>query len=328
MTVSRYLSVFVAAVGFLIPGIGQAADFEAKFGHGFMPTSPHHEAALEFEKEVEEATKGGIDVAIFHSGQIGSAREMFEGLQLGSLQITIVPTARISGFAPELQIFDLPFLFPNRAKMIEVLDGPIGDEMLKGLESQGVKGIAFYIEGFKQMTANKPLRTIEDFQGFKMRTMESAIIMEQYRALGADPVPVDFSEVYNSLQMKMVDGQENPINLIHDMKFFEVQDYLMISEHAMLGGVLIYGLEWYNGLPADFQKILSDAGRRLVERQRAGVKAIEDTDLDVIRKSGTQIIELTPEEKMALRDKTLKVHDIYAEKHGREILDKVYAATE
>lgn len=308
--------------------VASAKSFEAKFSHGFRPNSPHHKAALQMKEEVEKASNGQIEFKIFHSGQAGSARENFEALQLGSLQITTSPTARISGFVPQLQIFDLPFLFPNRSKMIEVLDGPIGQDMLKLLEPQGVKGVAFYVEGFKNMTANKPLRTLDDFKGFKMRTMESAIIMEQYRALGADPVPVAYLEVYNALQMKMVDGQENPVNLIHDMKFFEVQDYLMLSEHAMLGGLLMYGLEWFNSLPADLQKIMLDAGVLYVQRQRAGVKAIEEADLKVIEESGTKIIRISDAEKKVFRDATLPVHKIYSDKYGDEILKQIYAATQ
>ena len=319
----------IAVAAFAVSGAVavSAKTFEAKFSHGFRPDSPHHKAALQMKEEVAKASNGRIDIKIFHSSQAGSARENFEALQLGSLQITTSPTARISGFIPELQIFDLPFLFPNRAKMIEVLDGPIGQEMLKLAEPQGVKGVAFYVEGFKNMTANKPLRTLADFKGFKMRTMESAIIMEQYRALGADPVPVAFVEVYNALQMKMVDGQENPINLIHDMKFYEVQDYLMLSEHAMLGGLLMYGLEWFNSLPADLQKIMQDAGVLYVKRQRAGVKAIEDFDLGVIEKSGTKIVKISDAEKKVFRDATLSVHKIYSDKYGDDILNKIYEAT-
>ncbi len=321
-------SVIAGGVCALLATVASAQDYTAIFSHGLKPDSPHHQAALMMKEEVEAASDGRIAINIFHSGQAGNARENFEALQLGAMQIAIAPTARISGFVPELQIFDLPYLFPNREKMIEVLDGPVGKELMGVLEPQGVVGAGYYVEGFKNMTANKPLRTLEDFEGFKMRTMESAIIMEQYEALGADPIPVDFVEVYNALQMNMVDGQENPINLIYDMKFHEVQDYLMLTEHAMLAGVLIYSQGWMDSLPPELQQIMMDAGQTFVERQRAGVQAIEAEDLEAIRAAGTEIIEISDAQKAAFREATLPVHQIYAQERGDTFLKKIYAATE
>src|SRR5690606_4700515 len=183
----------------------------ANFGHGFSADSVHHQAALEFKDEVELLSNGEIVIHVFHSGQLGSAREMFEGLQLGTQQITWVPTARLSGFTPQLQLFDLPFLFRDMKFLEEVLDSEIGQQMLDTLTPQQVTGVGFYIDGFKAMTANRPLRKLEDFKGVKFRTMESDIIMSFYRSLGADPVPMDYAEVYNGLQMGTIDGQENPI---------------------------------------------------------------------------------------------------------------------
>ncbi|HEX5515614.1 MAG TPA: TRAP transporter substrate-binding protein [Gammaproteobacteria bacterium] len=300
----------------------------ANFGHGFMPDAPHHKAALGFKDEVEKKTEGRVKINIFHSGQLGSAREMFEGLQVGSLQITLVPGARISGFAPQMQLLDLPFLFPDTASMESILDGPIGQDLLKTMAPQKVTGVAFYIDGFKQMTANKPLHAPEDFKGLKFRTMESDIIMAQYRALGADPVAVDYAEVYNALQMGVVDGHENPIILIHDMKFHEVQKYLMLSDHAMLGGMLLYSTPWFERLSKNDQQVLMEAGRKLVLEQRKGAKAIEAANLKVIENSGTQVVRLTPEQKQALRAQMLKAHQVYSQKYGSELLQRIYKATE
>lgn len=317
---------WMATLGALVATAAAAQDYQVLFSHGFKPDSPHHAAALQMVDEVAEASDGRVEIKVFHSGQAGTARENFEALQLGSLHITTSPTARIAGFVPELQVFDLPFLFPSYDKMVEVLDGPVGQEMLGLLEAQNVLGVAFYIDGLKSMTANKPLRTLADFEGFKMRTMESPIIMEQYRALGANPVPLDFLEVYNALQMGTVDGQENPINLIHDMKFYEVQDYLTLTDHAMLGGLLMYSLDWYNALPEDLQKIMHEAGVTYVQRQRAGVQEIVARDLETIADSGTTIVELTAQEREAFRQATLPVHEIYTEKYGDEMLNRIYEA--
>ncbi|SCX76473.1 TRAP transporter substrate-binding protein [Alkaliphilus peptidifermentans] len=297
---------------------------EISYGHGFMPETPHHKAAIKFKEDVEAKSNNRIKVNLFPSGQLGSAREMFEGLQMGTQEIALVPTARISGFAPELQLFDLPFLFPTREIAYQIMDGKVGDELLHNLESQQVKGIAFYEDGFKHFTANNELRSIEDFRGVKFRTMESPIIMNQFRALGSNPVPIDFSELYNSLQLGVVDGQENPLVTILNMKFYEVQDYLMISSHAYLGHVLIFSNSWFNSLPEDIQEILVSTGRDVAQWQRAAVQEEEVAYLKTIEESGTTIIHLTEQERNVMRDATRSVHDEYRKLFGDDILDKTY----
>ncbi len=326
LLIATVIAVFATVA--LVAGGQKEHVYEVGFGHGFMPDSVHHTAALAFKEEVESKSNGRVKISIFHSGQLGSAREMFEGLQMGSLDITLVPTARISGFAPQLQIFDLPFLFPSAEVRNTILDGPIGQELLDTLKNQQVVGIGFYDDGYKQITGNKPLIAPADFKGLKFRTMESAIIMEQYRALGADPVPIDYAEVYSALQMGVVDGHENPIVLISDMKFHEVQQYIMISNHAFLGGVLLYASSWFSKLPEDLQQIFVDAGQSMVKRQRQGVAQIEADLLKDIAATGTHIIELTDAQKEALRLATLPVHEIYRKEFGGAILDKIYAEVE
>ena len=173
----------------------QSKAAEIAFGHGFMLETPHHKASLRFKELVEQRSGGRVKVNVFPAGQLGSAKDMFEGLQMGSQQIALLPTARISGFNPKLQLFDLPFLFPNREIAYKVFDGPVGDELLKTLERNKVVGMAFYEDGFKHFTCSKPISKPEDFKGTKFRTMESPIIMEQFRSLGANPTPIDFGEL-------------------------------------------------------------------------------------------------------------------------------------
>lgn len=301
---------------------------EISFGHGFMPDTPHHRAAIKFKEEVEEATNGRVVVNVFPSGQLGSAREMFEGLQMGTQEITLVPTARISGFAPELQLFDLPFLFPDREIGYEIMDGEVGTELLNKLSSQKVIGVAFYEDGYKHFTANKAINSVKDFQGVKFRTMESPIIVEQFKALGAIPVPIDFGELYNSLQLGVVDGQENPLVTIESQKFYEVQSHLILSEHAYLAHVLLFSESWFNGLPEDIQNILYEKGREIAKWQRQAVQEEEEKYLETIREYGTTIIELTDEQKEEMKEATRSVYQIYTNEFGSEILDKVFQEIE
>lgn len=301
---------------------------EISYGHGFMPNTPHHQSALMFKEEVEKATNGRVKVNVFHSGQLGSAREMFEGLQMGTQEIALVPTARISGFAPELQLFDLPFLFPDRETGYKVMDGEVGTELLDKLTQQGIKGVAFYEDGYKHFTANRPLKSVEDFKGVKFRTMESPIIISQFKALGAVPVPIDFAELYNSLQLGVVEGQENPLVTIESQKFYEVQSHLTLSGHAYLAHVLLFSNDWFNKLPEDIQEILIEKGREIAKWQRQAVQDEEVKYLETIKDFGTTIIELTEEQINELREATRSVHEEYSKEFGNEILENTYAEIE
>lgn len=301
---------------------------EIRYGHGFMPDTPHHRAALKFKEEVEAATGDRVKVSLFPSGELGNAREMFEGLQMGTQEIALVPTARISGFAPEIQLFDLPFLFPSREIGYKIMDGELGSDLLSKLEEQKIKGVAFYEDGYKHFTSNKPISKLEDFNGQKFRTMESPIIINQIKALGANPIPIDFGELYNSLKLGVVDGQENPLVTIESSKFYEVQTNLTLSEHAYLAHVLIFSDDWYSKLPEDIQRILYDKGKEIAGWQRQAVQDEEKNYLQTIKEFGVNIVELSPEQKEEMKAVTLSVHQEYVNLFGNEILDKVYAEIE
>lgn len=305
--------------------IGKQKDvIEISYGHGFMPDTPHHKSALKFKEEVEKKTNGKVVVNVFPSSQLGSAREMFEGLQIGTQEMALVPTARISGFAPELQLFDLPFLFPSRESAYGLMDGKVGTELLDTLKPQAVKGVAFYEDGFKHFTSNKKLEDPADFKGVKFRTMESPIVMNQFRALGSNPTPIDFSELYNSLQLGVVDGQENPLVTIENMKFYEVQKHLTLSSHAYLGHVLIFSEKWFEEQTEELQEILYEVGREVAVWQRAEVQKEETEYLQTIKEGGTTVTELTDEQKAVLEEVTRPVHKEYVKMFGDELLNKVY----
>src|SRR5690625_3085177 len=289
---------------------------DINFGHGFSESSIHHKAAIEFKNKVEEQTDGQVQVHVFHSGQLGSAREMFEGLQLGSLEMTWVPTARISGFAPQLQYFDLPFVFEDYDELEQEIDGQLGERLLATLEEQGVKGLGFYIDGFKYITTDKPIKTIDDFKGLKFRTMESDIVMQFYRALGADPVPIDYAEVYSALQMGAIDGQENPAILIQDMKFYEVQDNLTKSDHAVLAGVLLANQAWFDELDPEVQEILAIESQNLLKNQRALAREEENKAVQALLEHGLELYELDDSEKAKMKEKTQFIVDDFIEKYN------------
>lgn len=306
--------------------VGSGDVIEITYGHGFNPGTPQARSAEEFKARVEKESEGRIVVNLFPSGQLGSAKDMFESMQMGTQEIALLPTARISGFSPTLQIFDLPFLFPDKETAYEIFDGEVGAQLLATLDSTGVKGLAIYEDGFKHFTCNTNLETLADFSGKKFRTMESPIIMEQFKTLGANPVPVDFAELYNALQQGTVDGQENPLVTIDSVKLYEVQDYLLLSSHAYLGHVFLVSGSWYDALDPELQEIISRNAKDIAGWERDLVAQEEATYLETIKASGTTVIELSDAERAKMKEATASVYDIAKDIVGAELLDLVVKA--
>lgn len=318
---------FILAIGAL-QAKGADDPIRITYGHGFMPNTPQARAADEFKKRVEKESEGSIWVDVFPSGQLGSAREMFEGVQMGTQEIALLPTARISGFNPTLQIFDLPFLFPDKNTAYKIFDGPIGQKLLSTLEANGVKGLAIYEDGFKNFTCNKKIAKMDDFQGLKFRTMESPIIMEQFKALGANPTPIDFSELYNALQQGTVDGQENPLVTIVSVKLYEVQNYMLLSNHAYLGHVFLVCKDWFDGLDEKKKEIITRNAKEIATWERHLVAEEEVGYLKTIKDSGTVVLNLSTEEREKMRAHMKNVYDIAEGIVGKDLLNLVTEAVE
>ncbi|NLC38512.1 MAG: TRAP transporter substrate-binding protein [Clostridia bacterium] len=294
-----------------------------KYGHDHLVDSHYDKGAHKFKELVEAKTEGKVEVQIYPSHQLGSAREMIEGAQVGNIEVIQLPSAKFGGFDQRLTIVDLPFLFPNYDMVWEVLDGPLGRELLDGLGEVGLKGVAWCADDFKQFTNIKEIRKPDDFKGQKIRVMEAPVIMEQFKAWGANPVPIDFAEVYNSLQQKVVDGQENPIQTIMDMKFYEVQEYVIISDHGYLPYVLVFSKVWYDKLDPDLQKILWDAGIEAAEYQKGpALQAREDSLKRLEQEGRNKIIYLTDEEKQAFAEASKPVYEKFKEQIGADLVDR------
>jgi C4-dicarboxylate-binding protein DctP len=319
----------VLVLALLLPsGAMAAAKWTMKFGHDMPEDSAQHVAAMKYAELVKERTKGQVEVKVFPAQQLGTDPEMVQQAQMGTLEIVLPPTAKIGGFAPQLQLADLPFLFPSKETCYKVLDGPVGDKLLALLEPKGLKGVSFWESGFKQMTANKAIRKPEDFAGMKVRVMESPLLIAQYKQVKANPVPIDFSETYNALQQGVVDAQENPLVSIVNMKFYEVQKYTMLSSHGFLGYAFLFSKKVFDGLPADIQKILRDTARELAAFERADTARREAGYIERIKKGGSQIVEFSAAEKAAFEKAFRPVHQQFAKTIGEELLKEAYAEVE
>jgi tripartite ATP-independent transporter DctP family solute receptor len=322
----KRVSVLLLLFGLLVPsGAKAAAKWNMKFGHDMPEDSAQHAAALKYADLVKERTKGQVEIKVFPAQQLGTDPEMVQQAQMGTLEIVLPPTAKISGFAAQLQLADLPFLFPSKEICYQVLDGPVGDKVLALLDAKGLKGVSFWESGFKQITANKAIRKPEDFAGMKVRVMESPLLIAQYKQVKANPVPIDFAETYNALQQGVVDAQENPLVSIVNMKFYEVQKYTMLSNHGFLGYAFLFSKKVYDGLPADIQKVMRDTARELASFERQDTARREAGYVERIKKGGSQVVALTPQELQGFAKAFQPVHQQFAKTIGEDLLKEAYA---
>lgn len=300
-----------------------------KFSHVVAADTPKGKAAEYFKKLAEERTKGAVKVEVYHNSILYKDKEEVEALQMGAVQM-LAPTPGKFGplGAREFELLDLPFLFDDLEEEHKVTQGPIGRKLLDKLDSKGIVGLAFWDNGFKQMTANKPLRLPQDFKGLKMRIQSSKVIDSQMRALGALPQVMAFSEIYQGLQTGVIDGQENPTSNIYPSKFYEVQKYMTMSNHGYHGYAVITNKKFWTGLPSEIRTTLEGAMKDTTDYFNTISKKDNDDALEGIRSSGkTQIISLSPAERSAWKRALVKVHREWGDKLGRDILQGIYRET-
>ncbi|MFV0243724.1 MAG: TRAP transporter substrate-binding protein [Qingshengfaniella sp.] len=311
----------LAVAGLAAAPLPAAAQQVLKFHHDLPEDSAQHEGALKFEELVEARTNGTIDVQIYANNALGDDVEVAQQMQFGAVQAAPIPTAKLANFAPSLQLIDLPFLFPNREIAYEVLDGPVGQQILDELASSGFVGAGFWESGFKQLTCNKAVTAPDDLAGVKARVMESPLLIAQFEEMGATAIPIAFSETYSALQQGVVDCQENPIVSILNMKFYEVQDYMMLSNHGYLGTAFIFSKMWFDGLGADTKAILIEAAREAGDFQRAKSEELEEGYLDRIRAAGTsEIITLSHDQLAVFAEAMEPVHQAFADRIGPDLV--------
>jgi C4-dicarboxylate-binding protein DctP len=252
-----------------------------------------------------------------------------EALQLGAVQMLAPSLAKFGPLGvKEFEVFDLPFIFDNTAELHKVTQGPVGKQLLGKLEAKGISGLAFWDNGFKSFSANKPLKTPDDFRGLKMRIQSSKVLEAQMRAVGALPQVMAFSEVYQALQTGVVDGTENPHSNLYTQKMHEVQKFVTVSDHGYLGYAVITNKKFWDGLPADVHAALEQAMKEATDYANKIAQEENDAALEAVKKSGkSQVVVLTPAERMALKKAMLKVHKEMESRIGKEMIEAVYKAT-
>ncbi|QOL79558.1 TRAP transporter substrate-binding protein [Pseudooceanicola spongiae] len=303
-------------VGAAVPGM--AADYVAKIGHLESTQQSRHIFLEKVGELVKERTGGEVEFQIFPQGQLGDQRQMNEGVQLGTLEATVAPAAFLGGFNPLVSILDIPYLIPEDAeKAAELRDGPFGQALLDSFSDKGMVAIDLWPNGKKQFTSNDPIDTLADFKGQKFRVMDSSILIEQFNALGASAIALPFGELYTSLQTGVVDGEENPLDTIKAMKFYEVQKNLVVSDHGAMEDVILFNPTFWSSLPEKDQKIIKDAFAEVIPELTAHKAAAVASALETIKEAGTNVRIADAAERTELRDVMFgPASDAYVKKTG------------
>jgi C4-dicarboxylate-binding protein DctP len=256
-------------------------------------------------------------------------KEELEALQLGAVQMLAPSMAKFGPMGvKEFEVYDIPYIVPNRAAVKAVNEGPLGHKLLKLLEPRGIIGLAFWDNGFKQMSSNKPLRKPADYKGLKFRIQSSKVIDAQFRALGAIPQVMAFSEVYQALQTGVVDGQENTASNMYTQKFDEVQKYTTLTNHGYLGYALIVNKKFWEGLPADIRKELTKAVKEATDYSNEISRKENEESLEAMKKNGkTEFIKLTATEDAAMRKALEPVADEVGKRVGKSLIEEFRKAT-
>lgn len=302
---------------------GKDSAVTLKIGHVEPEDRSTHKALLNFKKNVEERSKGRLKIEIYPNGSLGGDVQLTEAVATGSLDMALPSTSVLTTYSDEFGILDMPYLFKDAQSAFAAMDGDVGKTLADKVKAKGIDILGYTYNGPRSTTSKvKPIEKPEDLQGLKMRVMESPIFIDYYKALGANPTPMSFTELYTGLQQGTVEAQENPPSLTFANKFYEVQKYSSIDEHVHNFLAFLINDNKFKSLSADDQKILTEEAKKYVDEQRKmelkdNDKAIKD--LETVGKLQTNI--LTANQKAAMRKALQPMYDKYQVKFGKTLFD-------
>ena len=319
----------ILAAALLAVGLSASAQTIIKFSHVVAADTPKGKASVFFAQKAAELTKGKVKVEVYANSALYKDKEEMEALQIGSVQMLAPSLAKFGPLGvKEFEAFDLPFIFDDTADLHKVTQGPVGAALMAKLEPRGIKGLAYWDNGFKSFSANTPLKAVADYKGKKFRIQSSKVLEEEIRSIGGIAQVMAFSEVYQALQTGVVDGTENPISNFYTQKMHEVQKHLTITNHGYLGYAVIANKKFWDGLPADVRGQLEQAMKEATAYANKIAQEENDLSLDGVKKSGkTTVYVPTKEERLALKKAMAPVHTKMAERVGKETLQEIYKAT-
>ncbi|MDK2926769.1 MAG: TRAP-type transport system periplasmic protein [Bacillota bacterium] len=275
-------------------GQEQAADQPRtlRLAHVVNEKDGFHVAATKFKELVEQKTGGQVKIEIYPNATLGDERTLLEGMQMGTVDMGVITDGPIANFLPEIAAFELPFLFKSREEAYQVLDGSVGQEVLNNLSKVNLKGLAFAERGFRNLTNSKrPVNKPEDVKGLKIRVMENPVYIDTFKALGANAVPMAWTEALTALQQGTIDGQENPVNVIYAFKLYETQKHLALTRHTYAPATIMMSQQVWSSFPADVQQVLVAAAKEAAAYERRWNAEQEEGQLKELKDKGMQITE-------------------------------------
>jgi len=324
------LRILAAAALLVISQVATAADpIVIKFSHVVAADTPKGKASEFFAKRAAELTGGKVKVEVYPNSTLYKDKEEMEALQIGAVQMLAPSLAKFGPLGVrEFELFDLPFIFDSATELHKVTTGPVGKMLFTKLESKGVKGLAYWDNGFKVMSANRPLKMPDDYKGLKMRIQSSKVLEAQMRSVGALPQVMAFSEVYQALQTGVVDGTENPPSNLYTQKMYEVQKNVSITNHGYLGYAVITNKKFWDGLPADVRGQLEKAMEEATTYANKIAQEENDESMAKVKASGkSDVYTPTEQERLALKKAMIKVHKEMESRIGADTLREVYKET-
>jgi tripartite ATP-independent transporter DctP family solute receptor len=337
----KKLLVFLLVSILVITGCGRPKDSAKTSGEGgnkevhtiriaylVSEEQSSHLAAVTYKEKLEKESDGRLKVELYPNGQLyPSDREAIEAVQLGNIEMTIPALAPLASFNKKFLVFDLPFLFNNHEAAYKALDGELGQELLKELEKNDLKGLVFAENGFRNMSNNTgAIEKPEDLQGLKFRTLENPVHTDTFKSFGANASPFAFGELYTALQQKTYDAMEAPISLYYTNKFYEVQDYLTMTGHVYAATILLMNNDFYNGLPKDLQELVVKASEEYRTEQRELAQKQDVEFLEKLKETGMKVNELTTEQREQFREAAKSVYDQYVPEIGEDLVNKALDA--
>ncbi len=319
----------ILAAALLAVGLSVNAQTIIKFSHVVAADTPKGKASEFFAKKAAELTKGKVKVEVYANSALYKDKEEMEALQMGSVQMLAPSLAKFGPLGvKEFEAFDLPFIFDDTADLHKITQGPVGAALMAKLEPRGIKGLAYWDNGFKSFSANVPLKSPADFKGKKFRIQSSKVLEEQIRSVGGIPQVLAFSEVYQALQTGVVDGTENPNSNFFTQKMHEVQKHMTITNHGYLGYAVIVNKKFWDSLPADVRGQLEEAMKESTVYANKIAQEENDKALEGVKASGkTTIYTPTKDERLTLKKAMAPVHTKMADRVGKETLQQIYTAT-
>jgi C4-dicarboxylate-binding protein DctP len=320
-------ALLLAALG---ANVAQAqATIVIKFSHVVAADTPKGKASEFFAKRAAELTKGKVKVEVYANSSLYKDKEELEALQIGAVQMLAPSLAKFGPLGvKEFEAFDFPFIFDDTEDLHKITQGAVGASLLSKLEPRGIKGLAFWDNGFKSFSANTPIKSAADMKGKKFRIQSSKVLEEEIRSVGGIPQVMAFSEVYQALQTGVVDGTENPISNFYTQKMHEVQKHLSITNHGYLGYAVIANKKFWDGLPPDVHGQLEQAMKEATVYANKIAQEENDMALEGVKKSGkTTVYVLTKDERLALKKAMAPVHTKMADRVGKEMLQTIYKET-